>query len=97
MSESIIKHTHKGICFICGRCCPTECHHIFGGRNRKRADADGLTVHLCHWCHNEPPNGVHFNKFNDIRLKQRGQVAWMRHYGKTIEDFIKAYGRNYLV
>ena len=84
------------MCFICGRYGQTEEHHIFRGKNRKRADTDGLVVHLCHWCHNEPPKGVHFCKIRDIRLKQIGQRAWMAHYGKTVDDFIKAYGRNYL-
>ena len=94
--NSIIKGDRKGVCFLCGRFCPTEQHHIFGGKNRKRADADGVTVHLCHWCHNEPPMGVHHNKVTDTWMKQRGQMAWMEHYGKTVDDFIKAYGRNYL-
>jgi len=96
MSESIIKGDMKGVCYICKRYGQTEKHHIFRGKNRKRADEDGVTVYLCHWCHNEPPNGVHFNKANDTRLKQRGQRTWMEHYGKTADDFIKAYGRNYL-
>ena len=94
--NSIIKGNRKGVCFLCGRFCPTEQHHIFRGKNRKRADADGVTVHLCHWCHNEPPMGVHYNKVTDTWLKQRGQVAWMEHYGKTVDDFIHAYGRKYL-
>ena len=96
MSESIIKRTRKGICFCCGRVCPTECHHIFRGKNRKRADADGLVVHLCHWCHNEPPSGVHYNKTRDLTLKKLGQMTWMKHYNKTVDDFITAYGRNYI-
>ena len=96
MSESIIRGDTKGVCYICKRSGQTEKHHIFRGKNRKRADADGVTVYLCHFCHNEPPNGVHYNKARDIRLKQRGQREWMAHYGKTVDDFIKAYGRNYL-
>ena len=96
MSKSIINGNRKGVCFICGRFCPTEEHHIFYGKNRKRADMDGVTVYLCHWCHNEPPNGVHFNKANDMRMKRLGQRTWMAHYGKTVDDFIGAYGRNYL-
>lgn len=96
MSKSIIKGDMKGACFICCRICATENHHIFRGKNRKRADADGLTVHLCHFCHNEPPLGVHYNKIRDERLKMLGQRTWMEHYGKTVDDFIKAYGRNYL-
>ena len=96
MSESIIKYTTRGVCYLCGRFCPTEQHHIFRGKNRKRADTDGLTVHLCHWCHNEPPMGVHYNKAKDTHLKRMGQRMWMAHYDKTTDDFIRAYGRNYL-
>ena len=96
MSKSIIKGNMKGVCYICKRFGQTEEHHIFRGKNRKRADADGMTVYLCHFCHNEPPNGVHFNKRRNTQLKQIGQRAWMNHYGKTVDDFIKAYGRNYL-
>lgn len=96
MNKSIMKGNQKDVCYICRRYGQTENHHIFGGANRKRSDKDGLTVYLCHWCHNEAPNGVHFNKDRNIRLRQKGQKAWMEHYGKTIEDFIKEYGRNYL-
>ncbi len=96
MSESIIKGDRKGVCYFCKRYCQTEKHHIFRGKNRKRADADGMTVYLCHWCHNEPPLGVHYNKHRDTQLKRLGQRTWMEHYGKTVDDFIKAYGRNYL-
>ena len=96
MTKSIIKGDEKGVCFICKRTTPTENHHILGGGNRKKADRDGLTVHLCHYCHNEPPNGVHYNKDRNIKLKQIGQRAWMQTYRKTVEDFIKEYGKNYL-
>ena len=96
MSESIIKGNQKGVCLICQRIVHTENHHIFGGGNRKKADRDGLTVYLCHRCHNEPPNGVHYNKERANRLKQIGQQAWMQTYGKTTEDFIREYGKNYL-
>lgn len=96
MSKSIIKGNQKNVCFLCHKITQTENHHIFGGGSRTRADRDGLTVYLCHDCHNEPPNGVHYNKDRNDRLKRIGQITWMRVYGKTKEDFIKAYGRNYL-
>lgn len=95
MSKSIIPGDRKGICYLCKRCGATEQHHIFRGKNRKRADADGMTVYLCHFCHNEPPTGVHYNKARDRWLKQTGQRIWMMHHG-NVDDFIKAYGRNYL-
>ena len=96
MSKSILKHNRKGVCYLCKRWTHTENHHIFGGGNRQKADKDGLTVYLCHWCHNEPPKGVHFNRGFDLYLKQAGQQAWMDYYNKTVDDFIKEYGRNYL-
>jgi hypothetical protein len=79
--------------------------HIFGGTaNRRLSEEDGLVVDLCHSCHNEPPNGVHFNKDNMHRLHVHGQRVW--EMGKIVNDgmtdeqareaFIKRYGRNYL-
>lgn len=97
MNKSIMPGNIKGRCYFCRRICNTENHHIFYGRNRKRSDVDGMTVYLCHSCHNEPPNGVHFNKTRDMFIKRLGQGTWMRYYGKTHDDFIQAYGRNYLV
>ena len=96
MSKSIIPGDRKGVCYLCKRVGTTECHHIFRGKNRKRADMDGMTVYLCHFCHNVSPMGVHYNKMKDIKLKEIGESVWLRHYGKTTADFIKAYGMNYL-
>lgn len=96
MRKSILAGNDKGVCFLCGKWTATENHHIFEGGNRKKSDKDGLTVFLCHYCHNESPNGVHFNRELDIHLKQIGQKAWVEHYNKTVEDFIREYGKNYL-
>lgn len=91
-------------CFNCGRYCYTERHHVFGGANRKLSEQDGLVVDLCHACHNEPPDGVHFNKEKMEWLHKWGQDTW--ELRKMIEDhvtrdearkaFMKRYGRNYL-
>jgi hypothetical protein len=40
--------------------------------------------------------GVHFNHKFDLYLKRIAEKTWCKHYGKTIDDFIKEYGRNYL-
>lgn len=94
MTRSIISTELK--CYICGKRTCLEEHHIFGGANRKRSEKDGLKVLLCHDCHNEPPNGVHHNKGIKRQLQQIGQRAWMKHYEKTSDEFLAAYGRNYL-
>ena len=91
-------------CFLCGRTAYTERHHIFSGTaNRKLSEEDGLVVDLCHSCHNEPPNGVHFNKERMAELHKIGQQLWeniqtakgMSH-DEARQAFIKRYGRNYI-
>ena len=90
-------------CFLCGRYAYTERHHIFGAANRKLSEQDGLVVDLCHPCHNEPPNGVHFNKERMQKLHEIGQMKWegdLLVKGATPKEartaFIKRYGKNYL-
>ena len=78
--------------------------HVFGGANRKLSEQDGLVVDLCHACHNEPPDGVHFNKEKMDWLHKWGQDTW--ELRKMIEDhvtrdearkaFMQRYGKNYL-
>lgn len=83
-------------CYICGSTQWIERHHVFGGANRKLSEKYGLTVDLCHYHHNEPPDGVHFNKEIREGLQADIQRAAMERYGWTTEDFIKIFGRNYL-
>ncbi len=81
-------------CFICkGRA--TEVHHVMHGwANRKIADKYGLTVGLCHRCHNEGPNGVHFNNKTDEWLKRIGQRAFEKEHGHKL--WMELFGRNCL-
>jgi len=81
-------------CHICGRTDWIECHHIFGGCNRKKSEKFGLTVDLCHWCHNEPPHGAHHSKETAIYLKKLGQKKFEEAH--TRDQFIAEFGRNYL-
>jgi hypothetical protein len=81
---------------LCGSTRRIERHHIFGGALRKKSEKYGLVVDLCHNCHNESPNGVHFNKDKMLKLKQYGQLKAMRENGWSIEDFRKEFYKNYL-
>lgn len=85
-----------GTCFLCGRYCNCEVHHIFGGPFRKKSDRLGLTVTLCRECHNTPPNGVHFNRNTMLKVKQYGQRKAMTENAWSVEDFIREFGKNYL-
>ena len=74
-----------------------ELHHVFfGTANRKKSDEDGCVVWLCHYHHTGSKNSVHFNIKVDREVKREVEVIWLNYYNKTVEDFIKRYGRNYL-
>ena len=90
--HSIISNEKK--CFMCGSTKWLECHHIFGGANRKKSDKYGLVVYLCKWCHNEPPDGVHHNRDNMDWLRQIGQRRFNDVYPEL--NFRELFGKNYL-
>lgn len=70
---------------------------MFGGNpGRKKSERYGLKVYLCHYCHNEPPNGVHQNKERRRLLQARAQSVAMERYKWSVEDFIQQFGKNYL-
>ena len=69
---------------------------IFGGANRKLSDEDGLFIFLTPQAHNMSNNGIHFDREFDLYAKKKAQKTWMEYYGKTKEDFIRRYGKNYL-
>ena len=71
-----------------------EC--FFGVRNRQKSIDDGLVVFLTPELHNMSNKGVHFNKEFDLMIKKEAEKRWLEYYNKTIDDFIKIYGRNYL-
>lgn len=85
-----------GRCELCGKYGALEKHHIFGASNRKKSERLGLTIMLCHYCHNEPPYGVHFNKEIRLRLQAETQKKFMEECDLTTEDFIRIFGRNYV-
>lgn len=85
-----------GECPLCGYWGSLENHHIFGGAYRKKSDKYGLTIGLCHCCHNEPPLGVHHNAGEMLKLKQYGQRKAMAELQWDTERFIKEFGKNYL-
>lgn len=81
-------------CYICGATRSIEFHHIFGASNRNNSTEHGLVVPLCHWCHNEPPEGVHHNKSRSDALKRLGQKKFEETHSR--DEFMKIFGRNYL-
>ena len=74
-------------------------HEIFYGYsngNRDKSIEDGLVIFLRPEDHNMSEKGIHANREFDLYAKRTAQLRWMEYYGKTTEDFIKRYGKNYL-
>lgn len=96
MNASIIPYPQDR-CASCEAVRGLERHHIFyGTSNRQLSEEDGLTVMLCHLHHRGQLGVHHGNRQLDQDLKEIGQYIWMKHYGRTAEDFIRRYGKNYL-
>lgn len=95
MGRSIVqKDTSR--CFICHSNIWLEWHHVFGGALRDKSDRLGLVVRLCHYCHNEPTDGVHQNREVRRKLQAFAQKKAMQEYGWDVERFIKEFYKNYL-
>lgn len=95
MRSSIISNEKR--CYVCGEKNNLHLHHIIFGKNRKKADEDGLVVYLC-YNHHEGTNGVHGKNGHelDLKLKKIAEQKWLEYYDKTIDDFISRYGKNYI-
>jgi len=81
-------------CYFTGATANLECHHIFGGADRKNSEKYGLKVMLHHTMHNESPNGVHHNKEKMDELHKFGQLKFIESYPEL--DFASIFFRNYL-
>ena len=77
-----------------------ERHEVFEGRtgNRKKSIKDGLVIFITPTDHRTGKNSVHLDPKNERweRVRKIAQATWQEYYGKTKEDFIKRYGKNYL-
>lgn len=98
--ESIL-HKRNGTCYLCDRLHGDDCyhevlqsHHIFGGYNRDRSEAEGLKVYLCLAHHTEGSEAVHKNAEVMRMLQEDGQRAFEEEHSR--EEFMLMFGKNYL-
>lgn len=88
-------------CWRCGAngaADPLDRHHIFRGKNRKLSEKYGLVVYLCHGeCHLYGKDAVHNNTETRHALEGWGQKKAMEENNWTTEDFIRVFGRNYIM
>lgn len=84
-------------CIECGRY-GVQLHEVFYGvRNHKKSIEDGLVIPLCkQYHHNGNAIGIHQDAKLNMKYKKKAEQKWLEHYNKTIDDFRKRYGCNYL-
>lgn len=84
-------------CIECGLP-KSDLHEIFFGNNREKSKQLGLVIPLCLTHHNTNLiTSIHRDIELDTKYKIIGQKACMEHYNITTEEFIKVFGRNYLI
>lgn len=92
--KSIIQSEKE--CFVCGTEYNLHEHHIFEGTGRrKQSEKYGMKVWLCGRHHNLSNEGVHFNKELDLQIKRIAQRKFEETHSR--EDFIKCFGRNFIM
>ena len=86
----------KKQCYVCGTENNIHIHEVYFGKNRQRSIKDGCCVYLCGRHHNQSNEGVHFNHELDLKLKKIYENKWLEVYNKTVDDFIREYGKNWI-
>ena len=71
-----------------------EEHHIYGGPNRDKSEAEGLKVYLCLRHHRTGQEAVHNNAEIMRLLRQQGQIAYEQTHSR--EEFRRLMGKSYL-
>lgn len=78
-------------CYIC-KASKNDLHEIFGGCRRQVSMKYGLVIPVCRNCHTRIEN----NEEIKLKMKQDAEKKWLEYYNKSIEDFIREFGKNYI-
>jgi hypothetical protein len=80
-------------CFYTGKTYGLEWHHVFPGALKKKSEYYGLMIRVNHDEHNEPPNGIHFNKARREALQAYAQEVFESTYPDL--NFMELFYKNY--
>ena len=86
-------------CYLCGSTDGLHVHHIFfGTSNRKKSEKykEYCTCYLCYECHDNIHRNPKWKEFDRL-LKGVAQDRWCEGERKGIDEFIKVFGKNYMV
>ena len=91
--ECIHKRLYDGVfCIECGGTA-TERHHVIEGKNRGNSERWGLTIMMCHKCHDK----LHFDpKESGMAEKYKKMAQMAFEYEFDHEKWMTIFGRNYI-
>ena len=68
-------------------------HHIYPGANRKRSEDEGMKIYVHPECHMK----LHNSPLWMLTIQAESQDKWCEIKNKSVEDFIKVFGKDYKV
>lgn len=76
----------------------SERHEVFEGRtgNRAKSIEDGLVIFLTPERHRTGRHAIHKDYVFWNEVKKIAEKRWREYYGKTKDEFMERYGKNYL-
>lgn len=94
MKHIIVENMEE--CLICGN--PNvEIHHVFFGiKQRSLSTKYGLVIPLCAFHHRDMVHGIHFDSSFCKQMQRAAQESFEAKEG-TREDFIRIFGKNYIL
>lgn len=96
-APSLLEEADPESCWLCRRERILERHELYGGAARQRSKELGLWVSLCAECHRTGREAVHNCRATREELQGAGQLAAMRAYGWSADDFRAQIGKSYIL
>lgn len=80
----------------------SERHEVFEGyvtKNRQYSIEDGLVIFTTPEFHRTGKFSIHKSHKDweeKTNMQKKAETIWLKYYNKTIDDFRKRYGKNYI-
>lgn len=84
----------EGYCEICHKWRALEHHHVFNGPFRSKSEMYGAVVEICRECHDDLHHR-HPAKYKWLKREWQDKLMAWNEWSE--EDFIREFGRNYLL
>ena len=97
MAKSILQNGKYCLLTLDDRTIFLDKHHVFGGANRKKSESMGLWIYVRADLHKISADSIHQDAELNKSIKKWAQRKCMEHYDMTVEDFIREFGKNYIL